>query len=154
VSENGALSFTVLGLPAPAGSKRGFLSKTGRVLITDDSTRSKGWKNQVADQAAQLMDGELWDGPLSLVVEFVLPRPKSHFGTGRNRGEVKLSAPYFPASRPDLDKLSRAVLDALTSVVYRDDAQVVRKLATKAYGHPARAEILVSRLDRPRLPLD
>jgi Holliday junction resolvase RusA-like endonuclease len=37
---------------------------------------------------------------------------------------------------PDLDKLVRAVLDALTAVAYRDDGQVTRITATKEYGTP------------------
>jgi crossover junction endodeoxyribonuclease RusA len=31
-----------------------------------------------------------------------------------------------PASRPDIDKLARAVLDALTGVAFRDDSQVAK----------------------------
>jgi len=40
-----------------------------------------------------------------------------------------------PATRPsDLDKLVRAVLDALTGIVWKDDAQVVALKATKVQG--------------------
>jgi Holliday junction resolvase RusA-like endonuclease len=35
-----------------------------------------------------------------------------------------------------LDKLTRAVLDALTFVVFADDSQVIEILATKDYGAP------------------
>jgi Holliday junction resolvase RusA-like endonuclease len=46
---------------------------------------------------------------------FYLPRPGGHFGTGRNAGLVKNSAPLWPAVKPDLDKLERAVFDSLES---------------------------------------
>ena len=39
-----------------------------------------------------------------------------------------------PSVAPDLDKLIRGVLDALTAVVYRDDSQVTRITAQKVYG--------------------
>lgn len=138
------IEFTVHGTAAPAGSKRGFLNpRTGRVMITDDSTRSRPWKAQVTDAAVQAMSGrDLLAGALSVTLSFTVARPKTHRGA---RG-LRPSAPRFPTVRPDVDKLSRAVLDALTGVVYRDDAQIVRKLATKSYGEPARVEIRVMEL--------
>jgi Holliday junction resolvase RusA-like endonuclease len=43
----------------------------------------------------------------------------------------------YPTTKPDLDKLARAVLDALTGVYYLDDAQVVSLDLQKAYTHGA-----------------
>ena len=55
-----------------------------------------------------------------------MERPKSHFGTGKNADKVKQSAPVFPATMPDIDKLMRAILDGLTDAqVWLDDGQVV-----------------------------
>ena len=55
-----------------------------------------------------------------------MQRPKSHFGTGRNAGKLKPSAPKYPAVKPDVDKLSRAVHDALTIAnVIDDDSRIV-----------------------------
>lgn len=54
-------------------------------------------------------------------IEFVLPRPMS---------TPKRSTP--PAiKKPDLDKLARAILDALTHTVIADDSQVVNLRASK-----------------------
>jgi Holliday junction resolvase RusA-like endonuclease len=92
------------------------------------------------------MRGELWRGPVHLRIAFGLPRPKGHFGTGRNAGTVKPSAPPFPAVKPDVDKLSRAVMDALRGVVYADDAQVVAKVVSKHYDERARTIIHVRRV--------
>ena len=61
---------------------------------------------------------------------FYLPRPKSHF---TKRG-VRLSAPWWPVTKPDLDKLTRALLDALTDAgIWRDDSQAVELHAEKIY---------------------
>ena len=49
--------------------------------------------------------------------------------------------------RPDATKLVRAVEDALTGLVWRDDAQVVIQTVRKRYGHPERAEIFVQEIN-------
>jgi Holliday junction resolvase RusA-like endonuclease len=137
----------VLGHPQPAGSKTAFQHpKTGRIIVKDAAKNSRPWKQEVAGAAEAQMGRlglTLLDGPLEMELVFVLARPKAHYGTGRNSGVVKPSAPEFPATRPDVDKLSRAVLDALSGVVYRDDAQIVEKVARKRYGAPERVEIRV-----------
>ncbi len=71
--------------------------------------------------------------PVGLRITFFLPRPKGDYGTGRNAGQVKASAPLHPAKKPDVDKLVRAILDSLTGIVYHDDAQVIQVAAAKRY---------------------
>jgi Holliday junction resolvase RusA-like endonuclease len=88
-------------------------------------------------------DTELLTGPIALEITFVKPRPASHYGTGKNRGVLKASAPLYPATRPDALKLARGVEDALSGVLYRDDAQIVTEYLLKRYGEPARCEIRV-----------
>lgn len=72
-------------------------------------------------------------GPLALSVKLYLPRPKSHYGTGRNAAKVKRSAPALPAVRPDLDNYLKAIQDALDGVLWKDDGQVVQITAAKLY---------------------
>lgn len=133
------IAFTVYGKPAPAGSKRGFYNaKAARVIITDASKNSRPWKAQVSDAAAEAMDGgALLNGPVELSLTFYVPRPKGHFGA---KG-VRPSAPTSPTVKPDLLKLARAVEDALSGIVYRDDAQIVTEHLEKHYGEPARVEV-------------
>jgi Holliday junction resolvase RusA-like endonuclease len=123
--------FWVPGIPAPAGSKKGFAIKkggyyTGRVAIVDSSgKRGKEWRQNVADSAFSAMkaaDMPPMDGPLFMGVTFHMPRPKFHLNS---KGEIKPSAPQFHTIRPDCTKLTRAAEDAMTGIVYRDDAQIV-----------------------------
>lgn len=129
------IEFTVHGEAATAGSKRGFYNKkAGRVMITDDSARSRPWKALVADAAIQAIgDRDPFAGPLVLELTFWVRRPKSHMGTGRNADRVKPAAPSHPAVKPDLLKLARAAEDALTGIAYADDAQIVTEILHKAY---------------------
>jgi Holliday junction resolvase RusA-like endonuclease len=107
------------------------------------------WKRDVAQAAGVAMSGgPLLEGPLLLELSFYVPRPKGHYGA---RG-LRPSAPAYPTVKPDVLKLARAVEDALTGTLFRDDAQVVRELLVKVYGEPARCEVRVSPVDLlPRL---
>lgn len=146
LSRGHPIAFTVFGVPQPAGSKRAFNhATTGRVVVVDDARKSRPWKQEVAG-AANMAAGSfrgLLDGPLRLELVFWMPRPKGHYGTGRNAGKVRPSAPRFPAVKPDVLKLARAVEDALSGIVYRDDAQIVDEVLRKVYGEPARVEVRV-----------
>jgi Holliday junction resolvase RusA-like endonuclease len=86
---------------------------------------------------------ELLHGPLHLSLVFCLARPKGHFGSGRNADVVKPSAPRYPTVKPDATKLTRAVEDAMTGIVWRDDAQVVDQYVTKVYDEPERVVVTV-----------
>src|SRR4051812_44229719 len=130
---NAHLEFTVHGRPQPAGSKKGFFNpRTSRVVIVDDAKNSRPWKQQVAGAALDAMgDTPMLNGPVELAVTFFLARPKGHYGTGRNADTLKPSAPEYPTVKPDATKLLRAVEDAMTGIVWRDDAQVVTQRAYK-----------------------
>lgn len=77
-------------------------------------------------------------GPEPLYVEatFYLPRPKSHFGTGRNADTLKESAPAKPTTRSDVDNYLKGLLDGLSGHAYKDDRQVVQVMAEKCWGEP------------------
>lgn len=87
-----------------------------------------------------------WDstGPMFVQATFWLPRPKSHY---RTNGELKPVAQWWPITRPDTDKLTRALLDALTLAgVWVDDSQVVQLTAEKSYGGPPRTWCAITKL--------
>ena len=126
--------FFVEGVPAPQGSK----THVGGGRLIESSRQVGPWRDTVRRAAVEAMASRPpIEGPVYLVQVFALPRPKSHYGTGRNSGRVKRAAPHRPPARPDLDKLARAVGDALTGVCYRDDAQVVNLCAAKYYVMPS-----------------
>jgi Holliday junction resolvase RusA-like endonuclease len=149
------VSLVVHGDAQPAGSKRAFMRPGARFpQVVDANPKSAGWKSQIGKACAEQYGGAFLEGPLVMIVRFYQPRIKGHFGTGRNAGLLKDSAPARPIVAPDVDKLSRAVLDGLTGQLYRDDAQVVTKLAEKHYGEPARVEIEVTPLEHSTIGED
>ena len=128
----GSVEFSVYGLPAPKGSHKAFVNrKTGRVIVAPDSARQRGWEKDVAYAARNAMGVRPpFTTPVVVRFEFMLPRPKRHYGKG---DVLRADAPSRPGIRPDWDKLARAVGDALSGIVYADDALVVEALVTKHY---------------------
>jgi len=142
------VEFTVIGRPEPGGSKKQVpirqAGKPTRFAVVDDNKKAKPWQALVRAAAAEAMgDHDLLVGPLVLEIDFYLARPAGHYGSGRNAGVVKRGAPPYPITRPDTTKLTRALEDALTGLVWHNDAQVVSQLCQKWYGHPERADVTV-----------
>jgi Holliday junction resolvase RusA-like endonuclease len=129
-----AVVVEVRGLPRPAGSKRVFLvGRKGaerRPVVVDDCVGGRDWRASVQHAIARQYPGAPLFGPLELYLSFTVLRPEGHVG----RRGLRPSAPPYPARRPDLTKLVRAVEDAATGLLWHDDAQVVTQTATKRYG--------------------
>lgn len=101
-------------------------------------------KNDKADFLAKAMamlhrPAEPLDMPLSVKIKAYFTRPKSHYGTGKNSGKLKQTAPKYHTGRPDADNIGKFVLDALSSVYWRDDACIADLHVTKVYGPVATA---------------
>lgn len=157
-----AIEFTVLGTPAPQGSKKGFYNKhLRRVQLVDDNKRPLAdWRGDVVRAAIEALPGiadasaqpgyrPLFDGPVFVDVEFRFDRPKGHWRTGKNAHLLRDSAPLFPAGKPDLDKVLRATFDAITTAgVWKDDAQAVYVTARKVYADARRPGATI-RLETP-----
>lgn len=127
-------SFFVPGIPAPGGSKKfvGFGKTTGRAIVIDaGGERTKNWRSTVAQMSiGAMIDKPRCAGPLRVSLTFYVPRPKGHF---RKNGTLHPRAPEFPQTKPDVLKLARSTEDAMTGLVYTDDAQTVTLLAMKRY---------------------
>ena len=126
--------FEVPGLPQTQGSMRGFVVK-GRAVLTSTNKGLKAWRKAVADAAlaSGWASAEPMDGPVRLDVTFMFVRPKGHYRTNH---EIKPSAPPFPhTSGGDLDKLVRAIGDALTKIAWTDDRRIVICHAAKEWSN-------------------
>lgn len=137
-------SFVVFGKAEPGGSKRPGQSKAGKLFVRDDNPKAAGWKREVGIVAGTLMRSrQPFEGPLSLSVTFYQARPKWHFGAHG----VKKTAPRFPTVKPDATKLLRPLEDALTGIIWKDDAQICIQHVAKRYcatGEEPRVEVKVS----------
>ena len=134
----------VPGEAAPQGSKTARVGRNGRAYVVESSARVKPWRAAVAWHAARTGAAFGRGVPVAVSVVFERRRPQSHYGTGRNADRLRPAAPPHPSSIPDLDKLLRALFDALTaSGIINDDAQIVRVDAQKSWA-PAAARTVVA----------
>jgi len=153
------IQFSVLGMPRPAGSKRAFTYRkpTGQVGVrVADMSGQKGvrWRKAVQQAAIRAMSwhrietgaGGLVTGALGFVLICRLPRPKHHL-TKKGKRTSKWRA--WPTGPADATKLCRAVEDALTGIVWKDDAQICQQSVTKVYAddRPVGIDVLVSELE-------
>lgn len=109
------------------------MTRGGRTWSFHGSPRLKAWRDAVAEAAQAAFQGPPRLGPVAVGITFLMPRPKADVD---RHGQPKPTAPTYPAVRPDIDRLVRSVLDAITGVVIADDAQVVHLEAGKVYAPP------------------
>ena len=125
----------IVGTPAPQGSKR----HVGGGRLIESSAKVKPWRETIAAHLAAL-DADPIDGPVHLTARFDLQRPQGHWGTGRNAGQLRATAPMLPGTKPDLDKLLRALCDAIAMAgVVRGDQQITTITAAKRYARAGEA---------------
>lgn len=145
-----SVQITAYCTPIPQGSMKAFVirggNRAGRAAVTSDNPKLKSFRQEVAIAAIQAKQGLFEDSPeledqptifgkhepVRVRMEFYFARPPS---IPRKRLQMVV--------KPDLSKLLRAAEDALTGIIYADDAQIVRASIHKSYGVPERVEIFV-----------
>lgn len=123
-----AFTFFVHGVPVPQGSKS--VSRSGH-LYDVNAKQLKPWRQQIAETIRAMDAREVIEGPVALSVVFSFPRPKSHY----NKSGLTSKAPRRHQSKPDLDKLVRALGDGIATDanLLKDDSQIVSINAEKRY---------------------
>ncbi len=119
ISEIAYLEFWVPGRPAPQGSKNPF-RRGNRIILVESCKSLPAWRKAVTKAAGDCVPSD-WPmhAAYDIQVSFLFERPKAHY----LRGRLRQNAPIFHVTRPDGDKLSRAILDSLTGVTWKDDSQ-------------------------------
>jgi len=137
------LSFTVYGVAQSKGNHSAYQGRGMKFpIITETNRNVASWQQLVAEAASHALqqrpveDHSLLPAGVRVSVAFYLPRPKH------------LSKRVFVPNckKPDIDRLTRAVLDALSQVVFHDDKQVTELFAWKYYADvdkPPRIDVRV-----------
>jgi len=140
------IEFFVPGVAKPKGTLISGVRKDGRRFQRSLDKGHSDWKARVSVAAEAAMDGdEMTEGPVRLYLTFLSVRPKKHFYTGKRSKVMRDDAPPIPTAKPDVDKLTRMILDALTSIVYKDDAQVSCALIKKRYADAPGLKVVAKR---------
>lgn len=133
------LAIKVAGEAKPQGSKTGFINpRTGKVILTEASKGLKPWRQIVSDQVRLQAAAQNWqiavkDQALKVRISFGLKQP------------IKLLRAHH-TTKPDLDKLIRAILDGITQAgnVWADDSQVIELISSKHYSLQPAVEIEIA----------
>jgi Holliday junction resolvase RusA-like endonuclease len=125
------LHWFVEGIPVPQGSKTATVIN-GRAVMFEANKKHKAWRDHVRATVGKLETPSTQ--PVRVELQFWFEKPKT---VKRQHMSVK----------PDLDKLSRSVLDAITGGILKDDSQVVILNARKEYGDKPGVLIRVMEID-------
>lgn len=125
----------------PKAQKRAkFTNRGGFIRGYDPSVKDK---SDIIAQIKMNAPERPYEEPLNIIMYFEMPRPNSHYGTGKKAGVLKASAPEFCDKKPDIDNLMKIVLDSMNRLYFRDDSIIVAVNAIKYYGESPKTEIVI-----------
>jgi len=129
------ITIRVVGIPGPQGSKT--LTRYGAMM--ESSKKVRPWRDNVEKAGVECYNSGPINFPVKVDIEFMFPRPISHFRAGRFSHLLKDSSPKHCISRinGDIDKVARSTLDGLSvsagGSVLEDDCLVVELNTKKRY---------------------
>ena len=144
------IEFFVPGTPVGKGRPRAARRGAGVVMFTPGKTADYEALVAATAAAALACDAlahQLLDGPLEAVLEMRFPAPASWSKAKRARA---LAGAEWHTSKPDADNVAKAILDACNGVVFRDDAQVVMLIATKAFSEEPGVRVVIREVQSER----
>lgn len=126
------ITFVVPAVPVaqPRQQQRVIKTKDGRVFATNFTPRGapvQDFKASVRMAAQEAYQGPPLEGPLSMSMVFVMPRP------GRLRWKKRPMPRCWHSQAPDADNLMKSTLDALKSLLFVDDASICMASAKKVF---------------------
>ena len=130
------MKITIPGKPIAKARPR--FARRGKFVITYSSqeTEEGRWLWEAKGQVDQC-----FEGPAYVICHFYMPRPKGHYGTGKNSGKLKENAPNWHTKKPDVDNCIKFVLDCLNGLAWKDDCQIIMVSGQKEYCEAPRTEI-------------
>jgi Holliday junction resolvase RusA-like endonuclease len=143
------VGFHIEGQPIPQGSLIG--SKDGSGLHYYNRSELLAYRKRIKIAAVENWAANPSLLPISLIVVFSMRRPLQHYKGLHMQLKDKFADVEYHSTMPDIDKLARAVLDALTGTIYQDDAQVAQLRLAKRYSGVWGTSIYIRVLGQPTL---
>ncbi|KKL51427.1 hypothetical protein LCGC14_2295590 [marine sediment metagenome] len=137
------IEFRVVGIPQRHRvGARAIQGKHGRpIALIYDDPKAKDWKRTVQAAALLVRPDRLLTGPVELTAVFYMPILKSF--SKKKVAAVHAGEEIPHVVTPDRTALLRSTEDALTGVIWVDDAQVWNGPLKKIYGDPPGVEIVI-----------
>ena len=129
------IEITIPGQPVAQGRPR--VTRFG----TFDPQKSKDYKAFVGYCALDKKPPVPLDGPLTVRIDAYMGVPPSW---SKKKREQAISGELKPTGRPDVSNIVKCVEDALTGIIWRDDAQIVCLSVLKRYSDNPRVEVVIN----------
>jgi Holliday junction resolvase RusA-like endonuclease len=133
-----AITFEVPGDPVPQPRPR-ITTRGGHGHAYVPATHAIHAYRQAIALAAKAAGATPTDrAPITLIVDLVFARPKSHF----RKSGLRDDAPVLP--RADCSNVLKGLEDSLNGVAWVDDSQVGRIVIEKSYGDAGRTTVRIT----------
>ena len=135
------ISFTIPG--KPKALKRHRVARYGRMYDPSSTDKKEMWLHIAKYRPKQPLEGDIY-----LKTIFYMPRPKSHYRTGKYAHLLKdkFKDIRYHSCKPDLDNLVKMVADILQPQMICDDSQICILQAEKIYAEIPRSEITIEEI--------
>ena len=133
-----AITFEVAGDPVPQPRPRITVRGRRGHAYTPGDHKIHAYRAAIAAAARKAGATPTDRSPLTLIVDLVFARPKSHF----RKSGLREDAPKLP--RADCSNCLKGIEDSLNGVAWVDDTQVARVVVEKAYGTEGRTTVRIS----------
>ena len=122
----------------PVGKARARVTRSGHAFTPKKTEVAEATIRQLF--VARYPDAEPIIGPVAIDITAFLGIPRSH---SEKRKQLMLIGEILPTQRPDVDNIGKLICDALESIAYHNDSQVVLMLIKKIYSLTPRLEIRI-----------
>ena len=94
-------------------------------------------KKEASIQKAKITGCEnIFTGALEVHCQFVFPRPKNHYRTGKYSTTLRPDAPFYCTNNKDIDNLEKFYLDSFNCIAWADDRQIIKGSSVKRWASP------------------
>ena len=132
-------SFTIEGVPV-MWKRAGYRARTGTFYDSGKEYKKKIWSRIEAHNKENHEDPELFYSAVKVDLLFFMPLPLA------KRGRYGRAIIPLPTQPPDIDNLTKMVLDIFTKHIIYDDKQVIAISAAKKYSDHPRTEVKYQRV--------
>ena len=135
------IKFTIHGKPIPL--KRHRVTKHGRMYDPSHKDKKQIWLQIAAYKPRRPLAGDIM---IKLV--FTMPRPKSHYRTGKYKHLLKDNVPEYHSYTPDLDNMVKMICDVIQGKgrMICDDSQICMLQAEKVWGFTGKTEVVIEEI--------
>lgn len=120
---------------AAIGKGRPRFARRGAHVIAYTPEKTKAYESEIKAAAMLAMAGnQVAMGAVYVDIVIHVEPPASW---SKKRRAEALADVTFPMGKPDIDNVTKGILDAMNGIVYGDDKQVVQMTVVKRYFEPA-----------------